>query len=592
MTTIVYSNLPDVLFRGDINETLQITEVDTTLREISQYDLQRLLEFVSEEPALFNSFIIKYSVEGTIAPQNLIVLRGNKIREDISESSDGDNPDTGFDTQFTNIASFYVKESRWTDLAEKLTHVSNENEGTISIRYQFDKKEVAGKVSNCLNGSNVMIWSSERELAQWASTKPIKCVLDEFNQPNAPAIIYLENSTNLQEGQIPIASLDKLDEVEENWKAIQDQWEKQYSTWCSVGISHGPAPAPPEAFNTHKLREIFSRVFTYSTYALLADSAKLEDNILSLVIESNEGRISTQLNLSKWPSESAKETNQSLYDFFTKFAERGSIDVYRDLWQSAIASECNSLKEIPTHADQIEYYYENLEAEALKGNFEALSGAMQDAQIFIGDVTNTFTESTLNLSSEIQRLVLSLFGGIAVNMMIFILDAPLETSLSFTVLFSASLLLFYFPTVGARISEVGQVIEEGKEDTELYTEMAQAAGATKLVDTERLTERHESYIEFAKSRRDWAKDRLKVAFDILCLIWIISGGYSFIATPFTGIAVQATIASIPAAVWIVRNHREKDYFPESLFGIDISTADLTLISLVIFGVIGVSLGIR
>lgn len=538
--------------------------IENNPREFNVEQFKDLLRTADRSPQIFKYFNFSVRFNGDRASIPLVNLRGSGLSVVQDEIQDVD-PEVN---NAIRKISYFVNEEEYSDLADVLHQGLGGNVG-VGFSASIDKMEIGEIVANQLADSSlnmskirILFWSTEANFREWISKTDIGSLVNSmFSTDRLPVIIYNEGSTHLG-GIVPVVSITDIDgtigeqlpEKCEEYKLLQQEAEE-------LEIRH---PISAAIFSSDYLRDSFSKLFVYSIFSAISDTSQPKDKEMQFVITADKGVIDEVIIFEDWKGRGSAK--QELHSLFLEFKQRGSRDVYRMLWKQAIIEHANSAVEIADNAPAILHYYYSLEEKAIEGNFSELSGAVQDAQVFISDVTNTLSSSTVRLTSEVQRIVIALFGIVATNIFLVLRTSNLDTVLPFTVAASASLLLLYFPTSQERVDELSEVIGEGEADAELYSDLIERAGAEEFVGVSRFKDRHEAYIGLAEDRVSWANRQLAIAFALISVAWILLGVYTIFRYKFSSPQYLIVSATLPIAIWIWYHHRDADYYSLSNTG--------------------------
>jgi len=276
-----------------------------------------------------------------------------------------------------------------------------------------------------------------------------------------------------------------------------------------------------------------------------------------------------------------------LYSLYERFIEKGTRETYRKLWHRSVTDECGSLTELAGQADDVIRTYEFLEEEAIETNFQDLSDAIQDAHTFTADVTNTVSERTTGLTSEIQKVVLTLLGAVFANVFLVLRWSNVDMVLPFSIFVIAGILGFYFPTIQTRVDELDDIIQESDSDFEVYSETIQEF-SDHLFDFSRFEERRDSYLDYAQRRKTWTEDKLKVIFTLLTLVWLLFAIISILSFGFLSRQFIVAVVSLLPAALIVYYHRDMEYYPETFVPF-LETGPAPMMTLIIGIVLSIAL---
>lgn len=346
----------------------------------------------------------------------------------------------------------------------------------------------------------------------------------------------------------------------------------------------------PSLFTSPEHRSLFDTVFLYSIFAAVADQVQRTANFVEFQIATRRDTISdrfTDEEFATLAGDHEAEMLTDLYSLYERFIEKGTRETYRKLWHRSVTDECGSLTELAGQADDVIRTYEFLEEEAIETNFQDLSDAIQDAHTFTADVTNTVSERTTGLTSEIQKVVLTLLGAVFANVFLVLRWSNVDMVLPFSIFVLAGILGFYFPTIQTRVDELDDIIQESDSDFEVYSETIQEF-SDHLFDFSRFEERRDSYLDYAQRRKTWTEDKLKVIFTLLTLVWLLFAIISILSFGFLSRQFIVAVVSLLPAALIVYYHRDMEYYPETFVPF-LETGPAPMMTLIIGTVLSIAL---
>ncbi len=543
------------------SENHQSIVFEVPIQEIDLDSFQSVLSTADTQQSFLTNFRIEAEYENDRPASSLISIRSGSLI-----APDPDSEQVEWLHEFSRKASFYIQESRYGDLVDTICELSVENV-EVRLGFRILKRELESAVvrksleESQIKNSNPSIWTSVGSLSEWVQQASVSQVADEFfEQSSLPVLLVLNHDEEHVESgilglyEVPESGAVTIHDYSSRLNRYLSEYSKSESMFKEVGVSN---PVPATIFSTQRSRSVFRNIFVYSFICSISETATFSDDRLSYKISSDKQEISGEIDLSS--VDESELSSDSAFEFISKFYERGEQGVYRDIWHKAIVEHCESVSDIPRDSQNIIYYYDSLEQNAIEGNFTELSGAVQDAQIFIGDVTNTISTSTVNLTAEVQKVVIAIFSIIGVNAFLIARNNGVRTAVPFTTVFLAGLLIFYLPIAQSRVSEIESIIDEGEKDAEVYSELAQNVGADAFVDIEKFESRQESYIGIAEDRVDWANHRLRLGYILVSFAWLLTGSYGLLKFPVTGVENQVVFSSIIGAIWIWGNRGKYDY---------------------------------
>ncbi len=460
--------LLDLADEGSIisSETADKIDYKFTTDQIGADTLTAVLTLFDSEPSVFRHFSAELYYPDDRAANNLLSMSVNSLeasrytQEAVDERRIAENIGDYYSTLAHRIDQGELEE-----ISDDLIQFDSQEPGGVSITFGLDKEIIADEIVSRLHtefeDSALTYWTSISQLTSWMGQTEINHISNKlFTVDHAPVLVTAHGENDL-DGLIPRISLDNLDRLPEaDLQLNNSKYRDRMNKASELNRGNNP-PLAPDVFDTRFLREIFNKPFLFGFINSISEESTLRTNSISFLIASDKGTIDSNLSYPDWEGKEAEKT--SLHEFYNEFKQRGSIPVYRDIWYKSIVEHCSGIHDLAKNKSDVIRYYQSLEEKAISGNFDELSGAVQDAQIFIGDVTNTLSTSTTNLTSEIQKLIFALFGVTAVNLFLILRKVGNDLYLPFTIAICAVLLLFYFPTSQERISELRKVINEGGE---------------------------------------------------------------------------------------------------------------------------------
>jgi hypothetical protein len=486
----LYEELDDLISTGvDISEenskiiSLEVSTSGNSSAAVS------LIEFVGSHPEITRSISFYAEYEDDRPPTNLVYLNRDTLQvPDLTTSPE-------WYQEYRKSASFYLQESAYDELIEHVEDVVEPETNQITLKSSIKKDAIeestVEKNTSSLNEDqiNIQLWSSPDNFRNWLSRKNVSELTKILiRESSVPIIIFLQElESPYLETTIPLVAYQDLSNFDwSNLVNIRERYLKEQSVANDLFEFSGLSPVvSPSLFDSGFHRNLFSKLFIYGFAGALSERCIQTGESLDIEISGTKRILEDTINPSTY--ELTSDEANTFFQCYDKFAKKADREIYRELWYESIVEHCTDLKDIAHSYDSILHHYEALEQNAIEGNFEQLSGAVQDAQIFIGDVTNTLSSRTVGLTTEIQKVVLALFGVIAGNLFLLVRDATLRLVIPFTMILVSGLVLLYFPTAQSRISEVSNIIQEGKNDADVYSDLAESVGAGQLVDRTCLT---------------------------------------------------------------------------------------------------------
>lgn len=566
-----------ILKKDDVSENSSSVSYSCTADSLELSEITQLLSSVYDTGFVSDlSFSVQYKSDR--APTKIIYASGENIEVGRSESEElGPTTTPDWISNFKRNAAFYISENDLTSLSEEISERQQTHSQSIGVNIRLDKTAISEEIRSIIRNEsgadnfNISFWTSPRKLQEWQLNTNLRTLFEKLFETSCPPVfVFVDGLETSIFETMPLLRLDELESIStEEWSkyinalhtCIKDEKEIPRPAFVSNGFS-------PELFSTPTHRSLFNKLFFAGTLSIISESARIDDDNLLLEISSSKKKIDSEIPLSEL-NISDEDCLRELYDFYQEYAQRADREIYRKLWYQAITEHCPTVEDLPKHQSDIVYFYRSLEAETVRGNFDELSAAVQDAQIFIGDVTNTLSDTTVNLTSEIQRVVIALFVIVATNIFLVVRQGSVDTAIPFTSAVSAGLLLLYIPVSQERVSEVYSIIEEGREDADVYSQLVETVGGDQFFDMDTFEDRQDQYIELAEDRADWADKQLGIAFEVISVIWALTAASSIIF--YSPLSAQAivSICTLPAAIWIWINHKNYQYYSgellESLF---------------------------
>lgn len=558
----------------EVTEKPQMIDIDRTITSFPEDKIKQILQIAHSK----NSYFIDFE----------IAAHTDRAGEQpiISSSGGLQANETGFkalqsvyDTEDVEIQEWrqVVSDSLRDDKPERLADPLFEWSGTASISLHVDcivdKSEIGDQLEDELDsGSSISVsfWTEEERLQSWLdrSISDYTTIADLFFENNIlPVFVFYEETKPDHESLLQFHSVRSFLTLEP--KFFEDKLSRYRNLMDRDRnmLQAGPelSVVSPSLFETPRGRKLFSSVFVYSVFSGVAKRARLTEETLELEIKTRRKTISDKISreaLVNIVRAYTEDELTDLYEFYESFVEKGTRDTYRDFWHRSIAEECDSFESLPQKTDQICEFYQFLEQEAIEKNFDDLNDAIQDAHAFTADVTSTVSETTRSLTSEIQKVVLTLLGAVFANLFLVVRWSNVDMVLPFSIFVISGVLLFYFPTIQTRIDELDDLIGEINEDFEVYSETIQDF-SDHLFNFSRFDDRRESYVEHAEDRREWAVEKLRLAFLLLIVVWGILVIISILGySPSSGQFIVALFSSIIAFI-IWYRHSDADYYPRA-----------------------------
>lgn len=584
----------------ETTEEPQTIDIDSSVSEFSEDALGGVLQLAHEDTEYFEDFEITFHTDRT--GEQPIIQSGGSLHV---HNSGFDTLRHAFDDEDVDIQSWrqVVSDVLHDDEAERLAEFLLEWSGTESISLHvdciIDKSEISDHLKSEVDSGlsiSVFFWTKEERLRSWLDqhSSDYAGIADEFfDEENLPVFVFNEEIDSEYESLLqfhPVSSL--LDPDTDDFEFSVSQYRTLMDRDREL-LQAGPelSVVSPSLFGTPKARELFATVFVYSVFAGVAKRARLTGDVLELEIKTRRKTINNEID-----GDTFKDTIQgytadeltALYEFYESFVEKGTRSTYRDFWHRSIVEECDSFDDLPRQTEQVREFYTFLEEEAIEKNFDDLNDAIKDAHVFTADVTSTVSETTRSLTSEIQKVVLALLGAVFANLFLVVRWSNVNMVLPFSIFVISGVLLFYFPTIQTRIDELDDLISESNDDFEVYSETIQEFSGH-LFDFSRFDDRRGSYVDYAKKRRNWAVEKLQLAFWLLITVWAGLASISILGYPRSSGQFLIAVVSIVVAVIIWSRHRDADYYPKNIhipiIGTELSPAiGLAVLIVAVFGV--------
>ncbi|WP_152420578.1 hypothetical protein [Halorubrum tebenquichense] len=543
-------------------ENSQRISYNFTLVDLGEGHTKTLLERISQCTEYIQTFTINLHYENDSPPTQILRLRGSDLEVPSGDSIKESQEDSDWFSKFRKASSFYISDAQFDDLSAELFSIEHPEKRELDVSLQINKSTIEDHISDQLGTDptkqNICAWSNRKHLREWIrDTRVDEVVNSLFTPRKSPVFVFLSGQNGIQtsSGYIQTVDIDQITEIStSDWEVNRDQYIGLFKEVEDIFVRNPPLPS--KLFTSSELRNLFQPVFLYGVFSGISDQTTVKPHKLSFTISSEKKEIEDSLSLSESMD---SETLSDLYDFYTVFLERGTREPYRSLWHRAIVEHCSSPRSIPDQVDEIEHYYQSLEQNAIEGNFTELSGAVQDAQVFIGDVTNNLSNATTSTTNEIQKIVIALFTAVAGNVFLLLRRASIAESAIFTTVFSAGLLLLYFPTAQEKVDELSNIISEGESDADLYSDLIRSVGADELVDLDRFSSRQQAYIGLAQDRVDWAEKRLSQAFLLITLTWTLSTWYVLLTNPLLSTYSIVVIGTAVASIWVGAKQINRKY---------------------------------
>lgn len=549
------------------NETQSSIDIEVPLQNLQDEEITSTLEFAHKNENFFEDFEVVVQSD-TIREVDLIRLRGGLIS---SEHGFNELEAITEEVEFGDrIIDELVEQEQFGDITEQLLEWEAGADFNFSLDLIVDKGAIQQSVRQTEDppvSTRVHVWTDIGALKTWLES--IQGGYEEidylFPDDEYPIFIMIWGDSVNSGRPLQFLTLAELLGSFENYEECYGQYRDLMDQANSLIKSSSDIPVvSPLLFNTSELRDLFPTIFLYSFLASVSDDVRVLGTELSFSIEAGSRSVSDQMSPSgiKEKAQSMSESeSKELFEFYTKFSDKGTNETYREFWQRSIIHITDSLLDIPNQRCDIESHYEFLEKEAIEQNFSDLSDAIQDAHTFTAEVTSTVSESTTNLTSEIQKVVLTLLGAIFANIFLVLRWSNIRMVLPFSILVIGGILLFYFPTIQTRINQLETIISENDEDFDVYSEAIEEFSG-ELFDFSEFRARRDSYIEYANKQKTWAIDSLELTFTILVLTWTLLTAVSVLFFDYASRQFIAAIASIPIVMLIRRLQNDNNYYPQ------------------------------
>lgn len=559
---------------AEIAEGPTSIDVDTEITEFDDEEIASILDVANSHPSHFTDFEINLQVPD-VAEQPVIRLsgglqkidRGYEILRDYLEDEDAEVH------RWERLTSELLADGNVMDLAEYLTEWCRHWSIRFHIDCLLDKSQIGTELHDRVAPDlplALSIWSQRQHMKRWIESHraDYQRIIDTFfPDDQLPVFVFLDDDTWLAEEVLRFYSINQFFDINSDvLERIVHRYLDQMGRDRKL-VEAGPdiPIISPSLFISPEHRSLFDTVFLYSIFAAVAEQVQRTANFVEFRIATKRDTISdrfTDEEFATLAGDHEAEMLTDLYSLYERFIEKGTRETYRKLWHRSVTDECGSLTGLAGQADDIIRTYEFLEEEAIETNFQDLSDAIQDAHTFTADVTNTVSERTTGLTSEIQKVVLTLLGAVFANVFLVLRWSNVDMVLPFSIFVIAGILGFYFPTIQTRVDELDDIIQESNSDFEVYSETIQEF-SDHLFDFSRFEERRDSYLDYAQRRKTWTDDKLKIIFTLLTLVWLLFAIISILSFGFLSRQFIVAVVSLLPAALIVYYHRDMEYYPET-----------------------------
>lgn len=571
-TELLLQRLRTLWQSAEIEEGPTYIDVDSDITEFGEVNVVSILEIADASPSFFSDFEVTFQASD-VAEHPIIRLsdglektgRGFELLGEYLAGEDGEV------NQWERFTSELVEDGKLERLATYLFEWSDDLPFSFHIDCMVAKSEIGEALHNEVAPESpiaLSVWSQQNQLEAWLASRrgEYRRIIETlFPNDRLPVFIFLNDDGWANEDVLRGYSVSQFLNCE------MDMFEplvRQYLDWVRrdrVLVEAGPnlPIISPALFSSPEHRAVFDTVFLYSVFAVVSEQVHRTGNFVEFQIATRRDQISDRFSDEEFATlaeEMGEDALTELFDFFERFIEKGTRETYRNLWHRSITDECDSIRDLAPRANDVVRTYEFLEEEAIETNFEDLSDAIQDAHTFTADVTSTVSERTTGLTSEIQKVVLTLLGAVFANVFLVIRWSNVDMVLPFSIFVIAGILGFYFPTIQTRVDELDDIIQESDADFEVYSETIQEF-SDHLFDFSRFENRRDSYLQYAKRRKGWTIDKLQIAFTLLTLVWL---GFAIVSiVGFAVLSRQFIVAllSLLPAVTIIYFHSNLEYYP-------------------------------
>lgn len=556
-----------------VEESPTSIDVDTAITDFDEETFASILEVGNSCPSYFDDFEITVRA-ADIAEHSIIRLGDGLLKDDrgyeiLREFLADESAEVYRWEQFT---SELLEDGEIGKLTEYLFDWSQDWSFRLHIDCMIDKSEI-GKMLHGEVGSDLplalSVWSQQQQLERWieshrADYQQVAATLLPVDQ--LPVFVFLDDETWESDGILRFYSADQFRATDFSiFESLVSQYLEQMRRDREL-IEAGPdlPIVSPTVFDSVERRELFDTVFLYGVFAAVSDHVQRTGGFIEFQTATRRNTLSDQFADEEFAALAESHTSEELtavYDFYRRFIEKGTRETYRKLWHRSIADECESLGTLAEQAEDVIQTYNFLEEEAIETNFEDLSDAIQDAHTFTADVTSTVSERTTGLTSEIQKVVLTLLGAVFANVFLVIRWANVDMVLPFSIFVIAGILGFYFPTIQTRVNELDDIIKESNADFEVYSNTIQEFSGH-LFDFSQFEDRRDSYLEYAQRRKTETVRQLRIIFTLLTVVWLTFVIVSILGFETVSRQFLVAVFSLLPAVLIRHYHADK-YYPQT-----------------------------
>lgn len=560
---------------AEVEEGPTSIDVDSDIGVFEEDEIASILESADASPSFFSDFEVTFRAPEV--PEHPIIRLSDGLEKNergfelLGDYLDGENAEVH---RWEQVTSELLADGVVDELAAYLFEWSDE----LPFRFHIDcivaKSEFGGVLHEEVAPGlplALSVWSRQEQLEAWLASQrsEYRDVIETlFPDERLPVFLFLDDDSWANEDVLRGYSVSQFLETESD---TLEPLVRQYLDWISRDrelVEAGPSLPiiSPAVFSSPEYRALFDTVFLYGVFAVVSEQVLRTGDLVEFRITTKRDSISDRFSDNEFSTLAEKYRDEALtdlYDFYDQFIEKGTRETYRKLWHRSITDECESLQTLASCADDVVRTYEFLEEEAIEANFEDLSEAIQDAHTFTADITSTVSERTTGLTSEIQKVVLTLLGAVFANVFLVIRWSNVDMVLPFSIFVIAGILGFYFPTIQTRVNELDDIIQESNADFEVYSNTIQEF-SNHLFDFSRFEDRRDSYLQYAQRRKEWTVEKLRTIFTLLTLIWM-----AFIIVSILGFAAHSrqfivAVSSLFPALLIIYYHKDLDYYPTNL----------------------------
>lgn len=533
LSDLSFFSLLDDLSESNIRRTPSIINIqEQNVEEWGEDNLTLLLEALSEHSDWFRRpFSIEVVYESSRAAQSVV-----SYNRDFDSDLDLLDELVGTEAVDVRELSVLFRDGDLHAASQLLYSIisSSTEEFVLSATVQKDKI-VDTILEECgLDVSDVdfSLWRDRESLSSWVTNSETEDVLSQvFGSDVAPFHLFvdgIEDGSSDYLGFHSVQSLFNGDTTDQDIRDVKSEYEEANQTFTERldTPQRLDYQLSPVIFDTDLARAAYTSCFLYSAFACFSETTYLDGDTLSAKIITYRHRLESDVDLRSLSF--GTEELLSVYQLCDRALNQTQGSIAH--WRQAVARYCETLEEIPTNKQQIIHYQGFLRDEAATEELEKVQSAIDDAIGLTQTLSESISDATQSLSSNLQTVIFALLGAIVSNFVLILRYSEFPVLFPFSTVAIAGILLFYMPLVQRRINSTLNLIANREQDFLLHFSDIRSQVGDSIYNFDDLDARREEYVSVGERAVKDTQSAINRVFLLLLVTWVVIQLYAFIVT--------------------------------------------------------------